>query len=119
METPANTRDLLNQIDETAKASPGPKSPAPISPHRSPLAEEDAPPVPYAGKFDPKAIAKKATGNFTGVAKLGTDVALPDNIKASATTNSSNAGLKADKTVASASATSGKPLAVLIISFTT
>ncbi|KAJ5684656.1 Pre-mRNA-processing ATP-dependent RNA helicase prp5 [Penicillium maclennaniae] len=44
---------------------------------------ESAPPAPYAGKFDPKAIAKNATNNTAPApAVLGTDVAVPQSIKA-------------------------------------
>lgn len=53
-----STRMLLAQMDQKATGSPGfnspvagPASPAPASPATS---------APYAGKFDPKAIAKKA-----------------------------------------------------------
>lgn len=33
--------------------------------------------TPYPGKFDPKAIVKKATGQQGGLKALGNDVALP------------------------------------------
>lgn len=59
-------------------------------------------PTPYAGKFDPKAIAKKASNISTGATKLGTDIALPGIAKASALTNSHSSGLKANNTVAPA-----------------
>ena len=96
-------RNLLDEIDKRAANSP--VVPSPPSPIR---VEDDATPVPYAGKFDPKAIAKKATSSSSGLTKLGTDVALPEITKASATLNSTHAGLKANKLVASEKFTSGK-----------
>ena len=67
----------------------------------------DASPVPYAGKFDPKAISKKKTSASSSAGKLGTDIALPEIAKASATIKSTANGLKADKTVALANGSSG------------
>ncbi|KAL9121729.1 MAG: hypothetical protein Q9187_001710 [Circinaria calcarea] len=90
------TRSLLDEIDKKAAGSPAVVSPP--SPAITP--DEVASPVPYAGKFDPKAIAKKATSSSTGVVKLGTDIALPETAKSSATLNSTRAGLKADKSLA-------------------
>ncbi|KAI1263099.1 P-loop containing nucleoside triphosphate hydrolase protein [Xylariaceae sp. FL1019] len=63
--TPGATRKLLAEMDEktnTTSASPTPASPADVLP---PTAE-------YAGKFDPKAIAKKSASKHpTAVSKLG------------------------------------------------
>ena len=103
LEAAGGTRGLLDEIDKRAQLSPAvaspvaPTEPAADLPH-TPL--EDNTPLPYAGKFDPKAIAKKAASSTTGASKLGTDVALPQSIKASATLTSNNAGVKADKKVA-------------------
>lgn len=94
----AGTRNLLDQIDKKALGSPIQASPAPPSPTSPATPSGDTSPAPYAGKFDPKAIAKKATTSSTGTTKLGTDVALPEIAKASATLNSNTAGLKANKT---------------------
>ncbi|KAI0140984.1 P-loop containing nucleoside triphosphate hydrolase protein [Hypoxylon sp. NC0597] len=60
--TPGGTRKLLAEMDEKANAAPSNSisagaSPAPISPAE---AQVTSPAAPYAGKFDPKAIAKKA-----------------------------------------------------------
>ena len=63
--------------------------------------------MPYAGKFDPKAIAKKAHVSTAATSKLGTDILLPEQSKASAT-NSSQAGLKANTSTASAGPSQGK-----------
>ncbi|KAL8794482.1 MAG: hypothetical protein Q9195_002955 [Heterodermia aff. obscurata] len=103
LEAAGGTRGLLDEIDKRAQLSPAVASP--VAPTESALESPDTPledntPVPYAGKFDPKAIAKKAASSTTGASKLGTDVALPQSIKASATLTSNNAGVKADKKVA-------------------
>lgn len=70
------------------------------SPPPPDTANDDSAPAPYAGKFDPKAIAKKSTSGSTGVTKLGTDIALPEISKASATSNSAHTALKANKSTA-------------------
>jgi ATP-dependent RNA helicase DDX46/PRP5 len=87
------TRTLLDEIDKRAASSP-----AVVSPHSPSIANGDASPPRYTGKFDPKAIARKATVSTTGATTLGRDVPLPEIAKASATSSSSAAGLKADKT---------------------
>jgi len=75
--TPGSTRKLFAEMDQKASGtnSPGPKpSPAPTSPTAT---GSPATPAPYAGKFDPKAIARnsKATRphspNRLGDLKLG------------------------------------------------
>ena len=96
LEASSGTRHILDEIDKKAAGSP-----VFISPPSPEAPTDDASPIPYAGKFDPKAIAKKATNGSTGTTKLGTDVALPDIAKASATLNSTHAGLKANKSAAS------------------
>jgi len=84
-------RKLLDDIDQKANASPSLGSPA------SPGTSTVASPAPYAGKFDPKAIAKKAVLSSNVVNLLGKDIPLKDLSKASATLNSSVKGLQADK----------------------
>ncbi|PBP15528.1 dead box ATP-dependent rna helicase [Diplocarpon rosae] len=85
------TRKLLDEIDQKTVAVPAVGSPTspgtPIS-----LAS----PVPYAGKFDPKAIAKKAGANSASTSALGKDLPLKELTKASAITTSVK-GLQADK----------------------
>ena len=103
-------RILLDEIDKRAANSPAVNSPSP-----SIQTEDDAAPVPYAGKFDPKAIAKKATSNSSGLTKLGTDIALPEITKASATLNSTHTSLKANNLVASEKSNSGKFLIILTL----
>lgn len=77
LETVGASRSLLDEIDKKAQIATTVASPAsPDSP------DDDASPIPYAGKFDPKAIARKATAGSANVTKLGTDVALPDIAKA-------------------------------------
>lgn len=86
------TRKLLDDIDQKATASPSHESPAsPGTPNSV------ASPAPYAGKFDPKAIAKKAAANSTVSNTLGKDIPLKELTKASATLTSSVKGLQADK----------------------
>ena len=78
------TRNLLAEIDKKAQQSSANASP------RSPITPVDtngtASPAPYAGKFDPKAIAKKAVASTGTAGKLGNDIALPEITKSSATT---------------------------------
>jgi ATP-dependent RNA helicase DDX46/PRP5 len=86
------TRKLLDDIDQRANASSSLGSPAsPSTPNSA------ASPTPYAGKFDPKAIAKKAVANSTATNTLGKDLPLKELTKASATLTSSVKGLQADK----------------------
>ena len=100
LEAAGGTRSLLDEIDKKATASP--KSPTTAT------ASGDASPVPYAGKFDPKAIAKKATTGSVGLTTLGKDVALPEIAKASATLSPSTTGLKADSSAAGLSSSTSK-----------
>ncbi|KAK0730665.1 P-loop containing nucleoside triphosphate hydrolase protein [Lasiosphaeris hirsuta] len=76
--TPGSTRKLFAEMDQKATGvdSPGPKaSPAPTSPAAS---GSPTTPAPYAGKFDPKAIARNAKpARPHSPAKLG-DVKLGD-----------------------------------------
>lgn len=53
-----STRMLLAQMDQKATGSPGLNSP--VAGSASPAPASPAASAPYAGKFDPKAIAKKA-----------------------------------------------------------
>ncbi|KAN0117407.1 P-loop containing nucleoside triphosphate hydrolase protein [Hyaloscypha variabilis] len=87
------TRKLLDDLDQKANASPSLGSPAsPSTPNSI------ASPAPYAGKFDPKAIAKKAAANSTITSTLGKDLPLKELTKVSATLPSSAKGLlQADK----------------------
>jgi ATP-dependent RNA helicase DDX46/PRP5 len=82
--------------------SPGITSPA------SPTTTSGAstPVVPYAGKFDPKAVAKKATINNATKTALGNDVAVPVKTDSAELKKPVN-GLGANKTTAPAGSTSG------------
>ena len=106
LETSGDTRTLLAEIDKKAQDTSivaSPQSPA------APLENEiPATPLPYAGKFDPKAIAKKAAASSSTASKLGTDIALPEIAKMSATNKSNVNGLKANKTPALANGASGE-----------
>ena len=84
------TRKLLDDIDQKANGTPAVASPAsPATPNSVQS------PAPYAGKFDPKAIAKKAVASSSST--LGKDLPLKELTKASATLTSSVKGLQADK----------------------
>ncbi|KAH6854464.1 P-loop containing nucleoside triphosphate hydrolase protein [Chaetomium sp. MPI-CAGE-AT-0009] len=56
--TAGSTRMLLAEMDQKASGTPGPNSPVPGA--TSPAPASPAAPIPYAGKFDPKAIAKSS-----------------------------------------------------------
>ena len=99
-ESTGGTRNLLAEIDKKAQLSPAVSSPK--SPATPTVASDPSSPAPYAGKFDPKAIAKKASAAVSNSSKLGTDVALPEIAIASATTMSNQTGLKANSASASA-----------------
>ncbi|KAF2084423.1 P-loop containing nucleoside triphosphate hydrolase protein [Saccharata proteae CBS 121410] len=72
-------RDILAAMDKKEAASPMVASPTVASP-----ATDDTTPTPYAGKFDPKAIAKKAKGSSNSPSTLGIDVPVPVSTKTSA-----------------------------------
>ena len=88
--TAGGNRKLLDDIDHRANGSPAVGSPL------SPASSNAASPAPYAGKFDPKAIAKKAAASNT-VNNLGREMPVNDLSKASATLTSTVKGLHADK----------------------
>lgn len=72
-----STRKLLAEMDgrtsgtPPAAASPLQNSSALVSSSTPQSANQDSPVVPYAGKFDPKAIAKKAAARHHSPAALG------------------------------------------------
>ncbi|KAL8929970.1 MAG: hypothetical protein Q9208_001114 [Pyrenodesmia sp. 3 TL-2023] len=112
LQATGGTRSLLEEMDKKANAPPvAVVSPvaAAASPETTVEVNGGLSPKPYAGKFDPKAIVKKATSGSAGATKLGTDVALPEVAKASATLNSASTGPKANQSIASAKSSSGKP----------
>ncbi len=82
---------ILTEIDKKARLSPAVSSPhSPIIPSspivkKSPVVSSNGSPAPYAGKFDPKAIAKKAQASAANSDVLGADVAAPQLLKQSAT----------------------------------
>lgn len=84
-------RKLLDEMDQKASAPHSVGSPL------SPTASSIASPAPYAGKFDPKAIAKKAATSSNSASALGREIPLKDLSKASATLTSTVKGLQADK----------------------
>ena len=99
------TRKLLDDIMQGAPPTSATASPAsPMTP---------ASPKPYAGKFDPKAIAKKASGHSHATTALGTDLSLKELPKASATSTSTVKGFQADqKPTAFSRLSTGKSAAV-------
>ncbi|KAL3460677.1 Pre-mRNA-processing ATP-dependent RNA helicase prp5 [Aspergillus heterothallicus] len=71
-------RNILEEIDRKSGLSPAVSSP------QSPATQGiDAAPAPYAGKFDPKAIAKNAAQTPATPSVLGNDVAVPLSTKPS------------------------------------
>ncbi len=72
-------RSILGEIDKKAGMSPVASSP------QSPGVVGNASPAPYAGKFDPKAIVKKAHTSTATSDVLGADVAAPQLTKQPAT----------------------------------
>ncbi|KAI9794679.1 MAG: pre-mRNA processing RNA-helicase [Piccolia ochrophora] len=85
-------RSLLDEMDKRAAATS--KTASPMSPSTP---KGEASPAPYTGKFDPKAIVKKAAAGSTSITTLGKDVSLPEHAKTSAISNSQAVGSKADK----------------------
>ena len=109
-ESTGGTRNLLAEIDKKSQLSPSVSSPK--SPSTPNAASDPSSPAPYAGKFDPKAIAKKVSGTASAnTSKLGTDIAVPDIVKASVTTSSKHTTHQAHQ--ASSSVALGKLLNVL------
>lgn len=111
LEAAGGARSILNEIDRKAALSPAISSPAVASP-QSPTTPAEASPLPYAGKFDPKAIAKKATVLSAAPSLLGKDVAVPEIAKASAISTSSAADVQANKLSALAKSAPGKSCAL-------
>lgn len=104
LEAAGGTRSLLDEMDKKAQAAPV-ALPSPESAE----VNGDVSPKLYAGKFDPKAIAKKATSGSLSTTKLGTDVALPELAKTSATLNSISTGPMANQSSATVNGSSCKP----------
>ncbi|KAI1416014.1 P-loop containing nucleoside triphosphate hydrolase protein [Hypoxylon sp. FL1857] len=96
--TPGGTRKLLAEMDEKANAAPSNSiptgaSPAPISPAET---QVTSPATPYAGKFDPKAIAKKSAPKAhspSAAPKLGVVAGQPSASLSSATKTPSASAL--------------------------
>ncbi|MCJ1444452.1 MAG: pre-mRNA processing RNA-helicase [Stictis urceolatum] len=104
--TATGTRNLLHDMDKkSAAASPNGVG----SPETPPTPGSTASPAPYAGKFDPKAIAKKASAAAATATRLGTDVQLPEISKSSTSSVPAPAALNANHSSAIATAVPGKP----------
>ncbi|KAL5045740.1 Pre-mRNA-processing ATP-dependent RNA helicase prp5 [Aspergillus fruticulosus] len=77
-EASGGPRNILEEIDRKSGLSPAVNSP------QSPATQgADAAPAAYAGKFDPKAIAKNAAQTPAAPSVLGNDVAVPPSARAS------------------------------------
>lgn len=102
---PGGTRGLLDEMDRKAEAEATMSPAEPSAPEPAPaegLDEEEPAPAQYAGKFDPKAIAKKASAATNSSAKLGLDVALLKNANVSAVPVAQVNGMNANKLTATA-----------------
>ena len=110
--TAGGNRKLLDDIDQKANESPAAESPL------SPASSSIASPAPYAGKFDPKAIAKKAAASSNTANALGREIPLKELSKASATLTSTVKGLHADKKPAAFNSTSNgtDPISMFFLS---
>ncbi|KFY69046.1 hypothetical protein V496_00589 [Pseudogymnoascus sp. VKM F-4515 (FW-2607)] len=97
------TRKLLDQIDVKANGSPSatPGSPALLADTASPGS-----PAPYAGKFDPKAIARRASEKLNAAAALNKNTPGIDIAQTSATSLSATNGAQADKPLSAFSSSS-------------
>ncbi|KAE8416152.1 Pre-mRNA-processing ATP-dependent RNA helicase prp5 [Aspergillus pseudocaelatus] len=84
-------RSILDEIDRKSGLSPAVGSP------QSPATPVDAAPAAYAGKFDPKAIAKSAAPAPAVKSVLGDDIAVPPPAKTSATFPSTKTQVQANK----------------------
>ncbi|RWA11396.1 hypothetical protein EKO27_g3719 [Xylaria grammica] len=101
--TPGATRKLLAEMDEKANGTPSDAAPTGVSPApASPAnAQPPSPAAQYAGKFDPKAIAKKSASKSqlpSMAAKLGVIVASPSAKPPSTSKVSSASALPQTKT---------------------
>ncbi|KAE8159956.1 Pre-mRNA-processing ATP-dependent RNA helicase prp5 [Aspergillus tamarii] len=90
-------RSILDEIDRKSGLSPAVGSP------QSPATPVDAAPAAYAGKFDPKAIAKSAAPAPAVKSVLGDDIAVPPPAKTSATFPSTKTQVQANKPSATTS----------------
>jgi ATP-dependent RNA helicase DDX46/PRP5 len=94
---PVTTRNLLAEMDQKATGTPATASPSAASPLKdgtsTPRSTKEASPLPYAGKFDPKAIAKAKATARSHSPKLGEILGQPSIIKPTAFTNTSKASV--------------------------
>lgn len=93
-----STRKLLAEMDgrasgtPTAIASPSNGTPGAASPSTPQPVQDASPTVPYAGKFDPKAIAKKSAARHHSPVPLGDIPGAPAATSGKVTTNASSTG---------------------------
>lgn len=79
VEAAGGARALLNEMDKKSAELLATASPIPPA---TPQASHSAP--SYAGKFEPKLLAKKAVASQVGAGVLGNDFEVPNIVKASA-----------------------------------
>jgi ATP-dependent RNA helicase DDX46/PRP5 len=99
--TAGGARNILTAMDKKSgilPATSSPQSPAAQAQNTTPEATQ---PAGYAGKFDPKVIAKKASATASGSTPLGNDVAVPDSARPASI-------VEANKPAVASSKTSGK-----------
>ncbi|KAB5580605.1 P-loop containing nucleoside triphosphate hydrolase protein [Coniochaeta sp. 2T2.1] len=97
---PVATRKLLAEMDQKATGTPGTASPSVASPapDGASTPQSIASPAPYAGKFDPKAIAKaKSSTRSHSPTKLGEIKGQPAGIKPAAFNSLSKASALPEK----------------------
>ncbi|KAB5536439.1 P-loop containing nucleoside triphosphate hydrolase protein [Coniochaeta sp. 2T2.1] len=97
---PVATRKLLAEMDQKATGAPGTASPSVASPapDGASTPQSVASPAPYAGKFDPKAIAKaKSSARSHSPTKLGEIKGQPAGIKPAAFNSLSKASALPEK----------------------
>ena len=98
LEASGGARSILEQMDKRAAESMIPEVQNQTEPPVQEVENKAPTPAPFAGKFDPKAIAKKATGQQSGLKTLGNDVAMPvANSKSSATSGKPVSNTSSDK----------------------
>jgi ATP-dependent RNA helicase DDX46/PRP5 len=103
-------RSILTEIDKKAELSTA------ATASQSPVVSGNVSPAPYAGKFDPKAIVKKAHASTATIDVLGADVAAPQLPKQSTTPNTSGDSKANNASVANSTRNSKSRCAVSLIS---
>ena len=77
LEASGGTRGILEQMDRRAAESMASETQIQVGTPVQEAENDVETATPYPGKFDPKAIVKKAAGQQSGLKALGNDVAVP------------------------------------------